>query len=73
MAKDDEKRPTTFAATPADAGRTRPPRPCPICGKMSVVAAYPFCSKRCRMVDLNRWLTGSYAIPVVESDEEDEA
>jgi endogenous inhibitor of DNA gyrase (YacG/DUF329 family) len=39
---------------------------------MSVVDSYPFCSKRCRMVDLNRWLTGAYAIPVVEDDEEDE-
>ncbi len=56
----------------SDATPIRPPRPCPTCGKMSVVDSYPFCSKRCRMVDLNRWLTGAYAIPVVEGDEKDE-
>jgi uncharacterized protein len=44
------------------------PRPCPICGKMSVVKYRPFCSKRCADVDLQRWFTGSYAIPVVEED-----
>jgi uncharacterized protein len=48
-------------------------RPCPICGKPSVASAKPFCSDRCRDVDLNRWLSGSYAIPASqdESDEED--
>ena len=24
---------------------------------------FPFCSDRCRMVDLGRWLTGQYVIP----------
>jgi hypothetical protein len=38
-------------------------RACPICGKPSVAASKPFCSDRCRDVDLNRWLSGSYAIP----------
>lgn len=28
----------------------------------------PFCSKRCADVDLNRWLSGSYAIPAVEDE-----
>ena len=32
----------------------------------------PFCSKRCADVDLHRWLSGSYAIPVTEDEEEDE-
>ena len=41
----------------------RPTRPCPICGQPSARATYPFCSKRCADVDLNRWLTGSYSIP----------
>ena len=48
----------------------RPRRPCPECGKPSVRESYPFCSDRCRNVDLNRWLSGSYAIPV-RDDEED--
>jgi endogenous inhibitor of DNA gyrase (YacG/DUF329 family) len=28
-----------------------------------VQATHPFCSSRCRDVDLNRWLKGSYVIP----------
>ena len=38
-------------------------KPCPICGRPSQPDFRPFCSKRCRTVDLNRWLSGSYAIP----------
>ena len=31
---------------------------------------WPFCSKRCRMVDLGRWLGGDYRIhtPVTQED-----
>lgn len=43
-------------------------RPCPICGKPSARETFPFCSDRCRDRDLHRWLSGSYAIPVVEED-----
>jgi endogenous inhibitor of DNA gyrase (YacG/DUF329 family) len=25
--------------------------------------AYPFCSSRCRAVDLGRWFTGAYTVP----------
>ncbi len=56
-------RPETENVTPL-----RPPRPCPICGKTSVRAYHPFCSKRCADIDLNRWLSGRYAIPVVEEN-----
>jgi endogenous inhibitor of DNA gyrase (YacG/DUF329 family) len=45
---------------------------CPICGKLTVEALRPFCSSRCADVDLNRWLSGAYAIPVTEDEEEDE-
>ena len=48
----------------------RPRRACPECGKPSQRASFPFCSDRCKDVDLNRWLTGSYVIPATE-DEED--
>ncbi len=41
----------------------RPSRKCPVCGKDSVRAYHPFCSKRCADVDLNRWLSGRYVIP----------
>ena len=50
-----------FEATVETAPETRP-------------ADYPFCSQRCRLLDLYRWLEGSYRIPVGQlgSDEEEE-
>ncbi|MCX2723574.1 DNA gyrase inhibitor YacG [Roseibium salinum] len=47
-------------------------RPCPICSKLSTPEEYPFCSDRCRKVDLNRWFTEGYTIPVVETDDIDD-
>ncbi|MCM0750857.1 DNA gyrase inhibitor YacG [Brucella pseudogrignonensis] len=41
----------------------RPTRPCPECSKPSSRDSYPFCSPRCKSIDLNRWLSGSYVIP----------
>lgn len=37
---------------------------CPRCGdKVSLEAAHwPFCSQRCRLIDLDRWLGGEYRI-----------
>jgi endogenous inhibitor of DNA gyrase (YacG/DUF329 family) len=51
----------------------RPRRKCPICGRPATREAYPFCSKRCADIDLNRWLSGAYAIPgeAVESRAKD--
>ncbi len=57
------KKPTA-SATPPDFIA----RPCPICGKPAEVEHRPFCSARCRTIDLGKWLTGAYAIPVVEED-----
>ena len=34
-------------------------------------ADYPFCSERCRLLDLHKWLTGEYRIPVVQRADED--
>jgi uncharacterized protein len=48
------------------------PRKCPICGKAAAERFRPFCSQRCSDVDLNRWLTGNYAIPAAEDDDEAE-
>ena len=55
-----------------------PSAACPICGKPGAAKFRPFCSKRCADVDLQRWFSGRYAIPVPddengagESDEED--
>jgi endogenous inhibitor of DNA gyrase (YacG/DUF329 family) len=50
----------------------RPTRPCPECGKPSVRDTYPFCSPRCKSIDLNRWLSGSYVIPGKTIEEEEE-
>jgi hypothetical protein len=46
-------------------------KPCPVCGKPAHEATKPFCSPRCRDVDLNRWLSGSYVIPGKPDAEED--
>ncbi len=45
-------------------------RRCPICGKPAQAATRPFCSKRCRDVDLNRWLSGTYVVPGAEAEDE---
>lgn len=29
----------------------------------------PFCSERCRVLDLSHWLDGDYRVPVSEPDE----
>jgi len=41
---------------------------CPICRKPAAADYRPFCSRRCSDVDLQRWLTGGYAIPAAEDD-----
>lgn len=49
----------------------RPRTKCPECGKPSANASFPFCSERCRALDLNRWLSGAYVLPrPIEPDEE---
>lgn len=45
--------------------------PCPICGKPRADGYRPFCSKRCADIDLNRWLSGVYAVPVKDEEDED--
>jgi len=32
----------------------------------------PFCSARCKLVDLQKWFSESYTIPVVDEDELEE-
>ena len=51
---------------------------CPICKKPvnepppgQPMGAFPFCSDRCKLIDLGRWLDGKYQIPVVEDADED--
>jgi endogenous inhibitor of DNA gyrase (YacG/DUF329 family) len=48
-------------------------RSCPICHRpVPAGQLRSFCSKRCADVDLHRWLSGSYALPAAEV-EDDEA
>ncbi len=50
-----------------------PRKPCPICKKPSQHKFHPFCSNRCKDVDLNRWFGGRYAIPAVETGEDEDS
>lgn len=50
----------------------RPARLCPICGKPADAKLAPFCSRRCADVDLSRWLSGVYAIPVAGDDDDED-
>ena len=42
---------------------------CPICHKPTAERFRPFCSARCKDVDLNRWFSGAYAIPGTELED----
>jgi len=55
---------------PDDTSRPLKKKGCPICGKPVAPEAAPFCSERCRKIDLGRWLSGSYVIPGDDSDDE---
>jgi endogenous inhibitor of DNA gyrase (YacG/DUF329 family) len=45
---------------------------CPLCKKPTDAEFRPFCSRHCADLDLHRWLSGRYAIPAAQDDEEDE-
>ena len=48
---------------------------CPICERefdKAASPALPFCSERCRTIDLGRWLGETYGMPVVPDPEADE-
>ena len=44
---------------------------CPICKKPAMAGTpdFPFCSDRCREIDLGKWASGAYVIPVVDADD----
>ncbi len=46
---------------------------CPQCGRLALYApenpSRPFCSERCRLIDLGDWADGKYAIPVTKESE----
>ena len=47
---------------------------CPICGKSVSIddLSMPFCSDRCRLIDLGNWASEKYVIPggAVQQDDE---
>jgi hypothetical protein len=51
---------------------------CPVCDApvdLSATPTVPFCSDRCRLIDLGRWLDEAYGLPDMKrpGDEDDEA
>jgi hypothetical protein len=48
---------------------------CPICKRVVEPRAtnewFPFCSNRCKVVDLSKWLNEEYRVPAREVDEGD--
>lgn len=50
---------------------------CPICQKPTKASDtdFPFCSDRCRVIDLGKWASGAYVVttPIREEDELDGA
>ena len=52
------------------------PVACPRCGALSTYSPEnkwrPFCSERCKMIDLGAWAAESYRIPAEEEDSPDD-
>ncbi|MCL4198613.1 MAG: tRNA (adenosine(37)-N6)-threonylcarbamoyltransferase complex ATPase subunit type 1 TsaE [Phycisphaerales bacterium] len=74
-----DKRFIRIEAVGAAAAHESPPvraaarRPCPVC-RMQVNAdseAFPFCSQRCRLADLHRWMGGAYRVSRPADDPRD--
>jgi endogenous inhibitor of DNA gyrase (YacG/DUF329 family) len=47
---------------------------CPTCRALVLAGSkeFPFCSERCRLIDLGRWLDEGFALPAVPDPEADE-
>jgi endogenous inhibitor of DNA gyrase (YacG/DUF329 family) len=48
---------------------------CPICDRPAQAReanrAFPFCSERCKLVDLGKWLSEEYRVPADEQTEDE--
>ena len=47
---------------------------CPTCAKQTTAEGNPFrpfCSERCKLIDLGRWAGGHYRIPTAERPSDD--
>lgn len=48
---------------------------CPVCDaavSLETTPTVPFCSDRCRLIDLGRWLDESYSVPEPRRADDDE-
>jgi hypothetical protein len=48
---------------------------CPVCHREfepATSSAKPFCSERCRTIDLGRWLGEAYSMPIAREPDADE-
>jgi endogenous inhibitor of DNA gyrase (YacG/DUF329 family) len=46
---------------------------CPVCGQTidpQSTTVRPFCSQRCQLIDLKRWLGEEYGLPIPDRDTE---
>jgi uncharacterized protein len=49
---------------------------CPVCASMVVWEENPyrpFCSERCKLIDLGQWITGAYRVALKDSEEKHES
>jgi endogenous inhibitor of DNA gyrase (YacG/DUF329 family) len=50
--------------------------PCPRCGQPALFSAQnkwrPFCSERCKLIDLGQWASEGYRVPVEDAPPDDE-
>ncbi len=57
-------------SSPRSKPKAAPKVNCPICGKRALFSPEnpyrPFCSERCKLIDLGQWATESYRIPEEE-------
>ncbi|MHB1093591.1 DNA gyrase inhibitor YacG [Thiobacillus sp.] len=55
---------------------TPPVVSCPTCGTIVAWSAEnrwrPFCSERCKLIDLGQWATEKYRVPAEEQEPDDE-
>jgi endogenous inhibitor of DNA gyrase (YacG/DUF329 family) len=54
-----------MSETPKSVGNDGAIFKCPICKKIlpgTGITTFPFCSDRCRLLDLNHWLSGGYTL-----------
>ena len=56
---------------------TSPVVSCPTCGAAVTWSAEnrwkPFCSERCKLIDLGQWATEKYRVPAEEQEPDDES